>query len=104
MKTFKCVLPRAAVIFLIFTVVCGVVYTGVVTGIAQLIFPKQANGSIIEADGKKYGSELLAQQFTRGWSFVGTYYECGCFHLSGCGGQDADVCGALQSQPGKHGI
>lgn len=64
MKTFKCVLPRAAVIFLIFTVVCGVVYTGVVTGIAQLIFPKQANGSIIEADGKKYGSELLAQQFT----------------------------------------
>lgn len=55
MKTFKCVLPRAAVIFLIFTVVCGVVYTGVVTGIAQLIFPKQANGSIIEADGKKYG-------------------------------------------------
>ena len=64
MKTFKCVLPKAAVIFLIFTVVCGIVYTGAVTGIAQLIFPKQANGSIIEVDGKKYGSELLAQQFT----------------------------------------
>ena len=64
MKTFKNVLPKAAIIFLIFTLLCGVVYTGVVTGIAQLIFPKQANGSIIEVDGKKYGSELLGQQFT----------------------------------------
>lgn len=64
MKTLKSILPRAAAIFLIFTVVCGVLYTGVVTGAAQLIFPHQANGSIIEVDGKKYGSELLGQQFT----------------------------------------
>ena len=64
MKTFKNVLPKAAIIFLIFTLICGIAYTGVVTGIAQLIFPKQANGSIIEVDGKKYGSELLGQQFT----------------------------------------
>ena len=40
------------------------VYTCVVTGIAQLVFPHQANASIIEVDGKKYGSELLGQQFT----------------------------------------
>lgn len=64
MKTFKNVLPRAAIIFLIFSVLCGIVYTGVVTGVAQLIFPDQANGSIIEVDGKKYGCELLGQQFT----------------------------------------
>lgn len=51
-------------LFLIFTVVCGVAYTGVVTGISQLLFPHQANGSIIEVDGKKYGCELLGQQFT----------------------------------------
>lgn len=63
MKTFKSVLPNAAVIFLIFTVICGILYTGVITGIAQLIFPEQANGSIIEVDGKKYGSALLGQQF-----------------------------------------
>lgn len=64
MKTLKNVLPKAAVIFLIFTLLCGVVYTGVVTGIAQLVFPVQANGSIIEVDGKKYGCELLGQQYT----------------------------------------
>jgi len=64
MKTFKSILPKAILIFLIFTVLCGVVYTGAVTGIAQLIFPKQANGSIIEVNGKKYGCELLGQQYT----------------------------------------
>lgn len=64
MKTLKNVLPKAAVIFVIFTVLCGIVYTGVVTGISQLVFPHQANGSIIEVDGRKYGSELLGQQFT----------------------------------------
>lgn len=64
MKTIKNVLPKAAIIFLIFTVLCGVVYTGIVTGIAQLIFPSNANGSIIKVDGKKYGCELLGQQYT----------------------------------------
>lgn len=64
MKTIKNVLTKAAIIFLIFTVVCGIFYTGIVTGLAQLIFPKQANGSIIEVDGKKYGCELLGQQYT----------------------------------------
>lgn len=64
MKTLKNVLPKAITIFLIFTVLCGIIYTGVVTGVAQLIFPDKANGSIIEVDGKKYGSELLGQQYT----------------------------------------
>ena len=64
MKTFKSVLPKAAMIFIIFSVVCGIVYTGVVTGLAQLLFPDKANGSIIEVNGVKYGSELLAQQYS----------------------------------------
>lgn len=64
MKILKNVLPKSAIIFLIFTVICGVVYTGIVTGIAQLIFPDKANGSIIEVDGKKYGCELLGQKYT----------------------------------------
>ena len=39
-------------------------YTGVVTVLAQVFFPEKANGSIIEVDGKKYGCELLGQQYT----------------------------------------
>ncbi len=64
MTDTKRIFPRALGIFLIFTVLCGIIYTILVTGLAQLIFPKQANGSIIEVDGKKYGSELLGQQYT----------------------------------------
>lgn len=64
MKNIKNVLPKAAIIFLIFTVLCGIIYTGIVTGAAQLFFPDKANGSMIEVDGKKYGSELLGQRYT----------------------------------------
>ena len=64
MKTFKEVLPRAAVFFLIFSAVCGILYTAVITGAAQALFSDKANGSIIEVNGKKYGSELLGQQCT----------------------------------------
>ena len=63
MKMIKIILPRAVSIFVIFTIVCGVLYTGAVTAIAQICFPHQANGNIIEVDGKKYGSELLGQQY-----------------------------------------
>lgn len=64
MKELKTVFPKALTIFLIFTFVCGILYTGVVTGVAQLFFPEKANGSIIEVDGKKYGCDLLGQQYT----------------------------------------
>lgn len=64
MKTVKSTLLKATIIFLIFTLLCGVIYTAFVTGVAQLIFPDKANGSIITVDGKKYGCELLGQQYT----------------------------------------
>ena len=53
----------AALLFLVTTVLCGVVYTAVCTGVAQIFFPYQANGSIIDVDGTKYGSELVGQEF-----------------------------------------
>lgn len=63
-KSIQSVLPRAALLVLIMTLVCGVAYTGAVTGVSQLVFCDKANGSIIEVDGKKYGCELLGQQYT----------------------------------------
>lgn len=50
--------------FIVLTLICGGLYTVVVTGIGQLVFREKANGSIIEVSGKKYGSVLLGQQFT----------------------------------------
>lgn len=50
-------------IFLFFTVLTGVVYPLLVTGIAQLTFPAKANGSLIVKENKTIGSELIGQQF-----------------------------------------
>jgi len=50
-------------IFLFFTVLTGVIYPLLVTGIAQLTFPAKANGSLIVKDNKTIGSELIGQQF-----------------------------------------
>lgn len=63
MKTLNKTLPRAIVFFLIFSVICGFLYTGAVTGAAQLLFPTKANGSIIEVNGRQY-STLLGQSYT----------------------------------------
>jgi K+-transporting ATPase ATPase C chain len=55
---------RAAIVSLVlFTVVTGVVYPTLVTVIAQLVFPHQANGSLIVKDGKPVGSTLIGQPF-----------------------------------------
>lgn len=50
-------------IFALFTVLCGIAYPLLVTGIAQLAFPEKANGSLIVRDNKVIGSGLIGQKF-----------------------------------------
>jgi len=50
-------------VLLVFTVICGIVYPLVVTGIAQVAFHKQADGSLVSYNGRTVGSSLLCQEF-----------------------------------------
>jgi K+-transporting ATPase ATPase C chain len=54
----------AFVMLIIMTALTGGLYPAVVTGIAQLVFPSQANGSLIEQNGKAVGSSLIGQPFS----------------------------------------
>ena len=62
-------LRPAIVLTLLFCVITGLVYPGVVTAIAQLLFPHQANGSLIGASGQVRGSELIGQPFAQAQYF-----------------------------------
>src|SRR5260370_17145069 len=72
MKTFlKHYLRPAIMITVLFTIVTGFIYLGIVTGLAQVIFPHQANGSLLTVNGKVVGSELIGQYWTAPRYFQG---------------------------------
>lgn len=56
-------LRTAVLIFILLTVITGIVYPCLITGIAQLFFHHEANGSLISQDGKIVGSSLIGQPF-----------------------------------------
>jgi potassium-transporting ATPase KdpC subunit len=75
---FKQLRP-AIVLLVLFTLITGVIYPLVVTGIAQVLFPSQANGSVIVRNGKAVGSTLIGQNFDDPKYFWGRLSDTGDF-------------------------
>jgi K+-transporting ATPase ATPase C chain len=62
-------LRPAILMTLLLCVITGLAYPGLVTGLAQVLFPRQANGSLIEVNGRVVGSAIIGQPFTQPWYF-----------------------------------
>ena len=76
-------LRNALLSLVLFTLLTGIIYPLAVTGIAQVFFPHQANGSIIVKENKPVGSELIGQQFEDGKYFWGRLSATGPYPYNG---------------------
>ncbi|HEX7594878.1 MAG TPA: potassium-transporting ATPase subunit KdpC [Gemmatimonadaceae bacterium] len=62
-------LRPAFLLTIVFIVVTGFVYPGIVTAVARVVFPNQAGGSLVTQNGQAVGSSLIGQQFNKPWYF-----------------------------------
>lgn len=78
----------AIILLALLTLLTGVIYPLAVTGIAQVIFPHQANGSLIEKDGQVIGSELIGQAFDDPKYFWGRLSATGTYAYNAFNGEN----------------
>jgi len=64
-------LKKAIRLTIVLIVICGLAYPLLITGVGQVLFPNQANGSVITHNGKEVGSELIGQQYNDDGHFMG---------------------------------
>jgi K+-transporting ATPase ATPase C chain len=94
-------LRSAIVLTVLLCLLTGLIYPGVVTGLAQLLFPRQANGSLLMKDGRVIGSALLGQTFSRPGYFhsrpsaAGTGYDASASAGSNKGPTDRKLADTL---------
>lgn len=83
---------------LVLTLVTGVLYTLVLTGVGQLVLPDRANGSLLVVDGHPVGSTLIGQSFTDGHEPLARYFQSRP-SLAGDHGYDGAASGASNMGP-----
>ena len=104
MRGFLRQLVPAVVAVVAFTVLCGVVYPLVVTGVAQVFFRDKANGSLVKVDGTVVGSSLIGQQFSDPKYFhprpsaAGTGYDAFSSSFSNLGPTNPDLLSSVEDR------
>ncbi|MGL4570610.1 MAG: potassium-transporting ATPase subunit KdpC [Clostridium sp.] len=64
-------IKRGIKITITMIIICGIIYPLFITGVGQIFFPHEANGSVIEENGKEVGSELIGQNYNKDIYFTG---------------------------------
>lgn len=97
-------LKPALMMTLLLCVLTGVIYPGIVTGLARVLFPKQADGSLVTVNGRVVGSALIGQNFTRPEYFhprpsaAGTGYDAAASSGTNKGPTDTKLADTLVAQ------